>query len=129
MKKIISIVITVLCVAQLSFAGECTPWKEQSGTSCTLANERGSVYRRQCENNCWRGRNGRRGNWGPNCDQEKICSVEHPDTFKGVCGPWYEQSGTSCYNPNTEEWETKWERACTVGLKEHWCSDKYPEVN
>ena len=127
--KRIMILLQLLIVLPLgsAYAGKCTDWQKQDGTSCTLANESADVYKRQCENNCWKGRHGR-GNWGPDCDQERLCSVEHPSTFKGLCSKWYKQSGTRCYNPNTQDWETKWERACTVGLKETWCSEDYPDT-
>lgn len=108
--------------------GKCTEWTKTRGVSCIYAGRSANVYERQCENYCWRGRHNQ-GNWGPDCDRQRVCHFNDPDTFQDVCSEWIKQSGTSCRNPNTGDWEQKWVRACTVGLREDWCSDSNPNEN
>lgn len=104
---------------------KCSDWTKKRGVSCIFAGSSADVYERQCENSCWRGRYGR-GNWGPDCDMEKVCSPSSPATFEGVCSEWTRNRSVSCRNPNTGDWEQRWVRVCTVGLKESWCSDADP---
>lgn len=108
--------------------GKCTEWTQTRGVSCIFAHKSANVYERQCENNCWRNARTNRGNWGPHCDRERVCHFDNPETFQSVCSDWTKVSSVSCRNPNTGDWEQQWKRACTVGLKETWCSDRYPSI-
>ena len=104
---------------------KCSDWSLQSGLSCVVAGHNAGLYARQCENPCWKNPNGT-GNWGPNCDKERICSLQHPNQFAGTCSQWIAERSITCYNPSTNRWEQKWVRSCTVGLVEDWCSDMDP---
>jgi hypothetical protein len=105
---------------------KCTEWTAQSGISCIFAGNNADVFERQCENPCWNSPRTRTGNWGPNCDKERVCSLKNPSSFSGVCSKWVRQRSVTCRNPNTNRWEDSWKRVCTVGLKESWCSDANP---
>ncbi len=104
---------------------KCTHWTAQNGISCLMAGSFAPIYARQCENPCWKNSNGG-GNWGPNCDMEQVCSLKHPGSFTGKCSEWIAERSLSCFNPSTNKWEQRWVRACTVGLREDWCSDTDP---
>lgn len=103
----------------------CTSWTEQSRVTCIFAGRSAKVYERQCENPCWYSNNGN-SNWGSHCDMEIICSPRPPNEFSGLCSDWVQESGVSCRNPNTDNFENKWVRACTVGLRTDWCSNERP---
>ena len=105
---------------------KCTEWEKQDGISCIFAGRSADVFKRQCENACWNNPVIRRGNLGPGCDQERVCYIESPATFSSECSEWVKVSGVSCFDPNKESWEQKWQRACTVGIKESWCSRANP---
>ena len=105
---------------------KCSPWTKQEGYSCIFAGSEANIYKRQCENPCWSDRNGN-GNMGPSCDKETVCHISNPDTFSGVCSEWAPVSDVTCYDPSTQSWEQQWVRACTVGIKETWCSRVKPE--
>ena len=124
--KVIFLLMTLFMSFSSSANFKCTDWTKTRGITCIFAGERANVYERQCENYCWYNSRTRQGNWGPDCDREKVCYPESPANFRGLCGPWIEHDGITCRNPNTGKWEQKWVRACTVGLKESWCSDEYP---
>jgi hypothetical protein len=124
--------ICILAIVFFSFRGleaseyKCTEWKAQRSTTCIFAGSRASVYKRQCENACWYNSRTRQGNMGAECDQEKVCHPSNPANFGDVCSEWIKVGGITCYDPNTESWEQKWQRACTIGIKEHWCSRANP---
>lgn len=124
--KLLAVVFAAL-FSLSAFANYCSEWAEQRGISCIFNGRSAKVYARQCENPCWMGPNGR-GNWGPSCDLERICSPVEPSEFNGVCSEWFENSSVTCHNPNTNSWERQWNRVCTVGLKTTWCSNKYPQT-
>lgn len=105
---------------------KCTEWEKQDGISCIFAGRSADVFKRQCENACWYNPVTRRGNMGPGCDQERVCHPENPATFTSECSEWVKVRGVTCYDPNEESWEQKWQRACTVGIKESWCSKANP---
>lgn len=105
---------------------KCTEWEKQDSVSCIFAGKSANIYKRQCENACWYNPVTRRGNMGPNCDQERVCHPENPETFSSECSEWVKVRGVTCYDPNTQDWEQKWQRACTVGIKESWCSRANP---
>lgn len=125
MKTLIGLAMILIAFTASASDYKCSDWARKSGVTCIFAGSSADVWERQCENNCWRGRYGR-GNWGPNCDMERVCSPESPKTFQSVCSEWVEHSSVSCRNPSTGDWEQKWVRVCTVGLKETWCSDDDP---
>ena len=129
MKNLICLfVLVLLTFGSQAKASEykCTEWTKVSGISCIFAGRSADVFRRQCENACWYNSRTRRGNMGPSCDQERVCHTESPATFTSECSKWTEQRGTTCHNPNTGDWEQSWKRACTVGIKESWCSYEDP---
>lgn len=99
----------------------CTEWSRISGLSCVFNGYSVDVWQRQCENPCgWR-------NYGPHCDLEQFCHSEDPKTLETSCTRWTKESGVTCQNPNTGDWEQKWGRACQNGLVTSWCSDIDPE--
>ncbi len=105
---------------------KCTEWKKQGGVSCVFAGRLADIYRRQCENACWYNSVTRHGNMGPDCDQERVCHTENPNSFLSECSEWVRVNGVTCFDPNTGSWEQKWRRACTVGVRESWCSRGNP---
>lgn len=127
MFKILSILVLTLSALPIFAADNyaCSPWTKQDGYSCIFAGESANIYKRQCENDCHGGRNGN-GNMGPDCDMEVVCHFNSPDSFPGVCSDWAQLSGVTCYDPTTQSWEQEWVRACTVGLRETWCSHVAP---
>ncbi len=128
MLKNISILILTLSTLT-AFADPnptCTAWTKQASVSCIFAGEFANIYRRQCENPCWQGSHNR-GNLGPDCDQESLCHFDNPETFDGPCSAWTKSSGVTCYDPNSQSWEQRWERACTNGLRQEWCSRDTPQ--
>jgi len=123
--KLLAIIFATL-LSLSAMANYCSDWTETRGVSCIFNGRSANIYERQCENPCWMGTNGR-GNWGPTCDLEKICSPVAPSSFQGQCSDWYQDRSVTCRNPNTSRWESKWTRACTVGLKTEWCSNDRPD--
>ena len=127
MLKFLTFLIVALSAITI-FAGEtykCTAWTKQDGVSCIFAGEEANIFKRQCENPCHQDRSGN-GNMGPNCDMEDLCHFNDPSTFNGVCSDWTPVSGVTCYDPNSQSWEQKWVRSCTVGLRDTWCSREIP---
>lgn len=114
---------TFLCLflfTQTAFAFKCTKWTQTRSTTCVFAGQSSNVWERQCENPCgWR-------DFGPHCDVERLCHPQDPNLFSSSCSEWTKLSGTTCRNPNTGDWEQKWERACQTGLATSWCSDEDP---
>lgn len=104
---------------------KCTPWVKQSGITCTFGNTSAFAWNRKCDTACWGNWVGG-GNWGPDCDREELCSPVNPDEFRGECGEWTRQSGVSCQNPKTGDWEQAWNRACKTGESELACSKETP---
>lgn len=100
----------------------CSAWTEQESVVCIFAGETANLYRRQCENPCLLGYPGQA------CDQEQVCHFDNPDDFRTVCSEWVQESNMTCYNPNSNSFEQRWVRACTVGLRESWCSDVDPNL-
>lgn len=121
------LIAIVLGAGSGAMAGNCTPWTAQDGTTCIIAGQDGAFYQRQCENPCWAGVHGH-GNWGPGCDMEQICSVQDPTTFSGPCSDWLQDDNTTCYDPGTNAWQQRWERACTVGIRTSACSAETPNL-
>jgi hypothetical protein len=123
--------ITLLSIFSLAIMAKetkhCSPWTQQIGISCVFANQSAKDYKRQCDNPCGRydSFNERIGT----CSKEETCHFQNPDTFESVCSEWTELSGISCYNPNSQSWQQEWVRACTVNLKETWCSSERPDVD
>lgn len=126
LKKLSFILVFLFSVSALAESHKCTEWTRTSGVSCVFAGSSASVYERQCENPCFRLPRNRGGNWGPDCQKERVCSDKDPRNFTSVCSEWVRVSGVTCRNPNTGDWEDQWKRVCTVGLKERWCSDEDP---
>lgn len=111
-----SLSVFVLAITAFStFAGEtpsCTSWQKQQNLSCVFAGQFADVYERQCASH-----------YG----KERLCHFNDPATFNGVCSEWTAESGISCYNPNTQSWDQKWVRSCTVYAKESACSAVAPQ--
>jgi hypothetical protein len=125
MKSIVGIAIIIISFVASASDYKCSEWTKRAGVSCVFAGSSADSWERQCENSCWRGRYGL-GNWGPECDLERVCSPEDPRKFQSVCSEWIEDASVTCRNPSTGDWEQKWARVCTVGVKETWCSDEDP---
>lgn len=125
--KLLSIFfLTFLALPSLAQnASSCTAWTEQRGVSCIFAGDTAHIYKRQCANPCWQNPHGR-GNLGQGCEQESICHFNNPDTFSGACSEWVKLDSVTCYDPNSQDWEQRWERACTNGLATSWCSPEAP---
>ncbi len=105
---------------------ECTPWTKEESVTCLFAGQDAFLFKRTCENICYRLPRNRGGRWGADCNQESVCSLDHPDSFGSVCSAWVLERGTICKNLNSNEWEDKWVRVCTVGLDESTCSNQNP---
>lgn len=114
--------IFLMFLSNLAFAQNnfCTRWTKQANVSCIFSGKSASLWARQCENPC------NRNYYGPYCDLTQICIDQDPNELNSYCSEWTEQSGHSCYNPNTNRWEQKWARACVAGYATTWCSDENP---
>ena len=119
--------VLCLCLSLSTQAANysCTKWTKQNNISCSFGGDWAEVYARQCENPCgvWGFGN---SNFGPHCDLLSICIDTDPNELTEDCSPWKKEDSVSCYNPNSNSFQQKWVRACTVGLADTWCSDKNP---
>lgn len=106
---------------------KCSPWTEQDGVVCIFAGETASLYRRQCENACGFGIP-EQSDGDAHCNREQVCHFNSPNTFRTVCSDWVKESNMNCYNPNSGSLEQLWVRACTINLRESWCSDMDPNL-
>jgi hypothetical protein len=124
----ITIAFLLLSFCNILYASEysCTEWTKEPGISCLLANEFANVYTRKCENYCWKNSTTHRGNWGPDCDRQNVCSFEDPSDFGRGCSEWMKVDGHSCLKAGSSTLEQKWIRVCTIGVNESACSDEYP---
>ncbi len=102
----------------------CSDWTQLESMVCIFAGEDANLYARQCENPCWLGE----GNGGLGCDREQVCYFNNPNNFRTVCSDWVKESNFTCYSPNSSSLEQRWVRACTVDLREFWCSEKDPNL-
>ncbi|MFA6238031.1 MAG: hypothetical protein WC635_11930 [Bacteriovorax sp.] len=121
--KILSLVmITLTSLITLTSANAssyCSEWTQQDRITCIFAGESANFYRRQCENPCGRYDSGA-------CQKEEACYFDNPQTFESPCSEWTPVRGVTCYDPNSQSWEQSWVRACTIGLRETWCSREKP---
>lgn len=126
-KLMTSFLFMLLVFSQFSEASYyCTEWTQKSSVTCIFASKDAKLFARQCENPCWSNGLGQ-GNWGAQCDKEEVCFFETPANFESECSYWVKVDGVTCQNPNTGLWESQWQRACKVGLREIWCSNSYPQ--
>lgn len=100
----------------------CSEWTRTSGATCTFAGDSAQVWQRQCENPCGLSA------YGLGCDLVRFCHNEDPNILGNSCTKWSREPGTSCYSPNTNNWEQKWVRACQTGIATTWCSDEGPNL-
>lgn len=115
------IALSFMLLSFSGFAQEyfCTEWSEQNFT-CVYGGRSAKVWARQCENVCtYR-------NYGPQCDLDRICLDQNPNDLQSTCSRWVKESGMSCVNPNSGQFQQKWVRACQKGLAMTWCSNVNP---
>lgn len=118
--KLTLMVLMALLTSWSASANYCTKWTKVSGISCVFNGSSTDLWQRQCENVC------HYRNYGAHCDLERFCHNDNPNQLQGSCTKWTKESGVTCYNPNTSNWEQKWSRACQTGLATTWCSDENP---
>lgn len=102
---------------------DCSPWTTD-GSTCLFAGKDANSYTRKCSNECWVQE--RRRNWGPHCNMETACFFKNPDSFSAICSAWTPESGVTCENPETHDWEQMWERVCKNGLEMKYCNRTNP---
>ena len=120
MKKMILILI-LLTLDTTAFA-YCTNWTQTHGTSCVFNSNFGSLWERQCTETC------QYHGMTTNCNYETFCAAGdlNPNQMQSSCTDWVAQSGTSCRNPNSGDWEQSWIRSCQTNYKTEWCSKQKP---
>ena len=117
--------LILITLTSLNAQSACsTNWEKKEGTTCVFAGNDANSYTRECSNTCWIRRN--RRNWGPHCNVDAICFPKNPAELKSVCSKWYQESGVTCLNSGSGDWEQKWVRVCTRGFQLEACSKKYP---
>ncbi len=121
------ILLALLFLGSLAQAQtSCTDWTQARGVSCIFAGHSADLWKRQCLNPC------RYQSGSSQCQNESICLDRNldPNRLSSNCTDWSAESGVTCQNVNTEQWEQRWVRACQGGYStEQWCSNQRPPFN
>ena len=122
--KLFFLSIVFLCSSAYA-NNSCTDWTQTRGVSCVFAGDWGNLWQRQCLNPC------HNRNSSYQCDKESICVDSHtnPNQLSSSCTDWTKDSGVSCLNVNTGNWEQRWIRACQTETATQWCSEDKPPFN
>ncbi len=101
----------------------CTDWTKTRNVSCVFAGDMADLWKRQCLEPCGY-RSGSNG-----CANESICVERNinPNQLASNCTDWTQESGVTCLNVNSGDWEQRWVRACQAGFVAlQWCSNERP---